>query len=223
MRALYEILEVLNNDPNLNSNNIVEKIEKALGSKLIELASQLGGTRDREYDILVEKLRSWRKGGFLLNHQFDDRGTLLHVVAGNNYVNIIKPLKDKGADINIQNERRRTPLHEAAKNSGKEAVLSLIQNGADVNAQDEDGSTPLHFVRNAELTELLVEKGANVNEKNRYGSVPLHEAVKCKINILELAKNSLFTSNRESTSCTSSKKLLSIFMLIFLVNSWRFS
>lgn len=122
-----------------------------------------------------------------------DIGTLLHIAARNNYVNIIKPLKDKGADINIQNERGNTPLHEAVESGCKEAVQSLIENGADVKAKTERSEdTPLHFARNAEITELLIKNGASVNEKNKHGCVPLHNAVECKVDIVGWSIKKMF-------------------------------
>ncbi|WP_265033762.1 ankyrin repeat domain-containing protein [Wolbachia endosymbiont (group A) of Sicus ferrugineus] len=180
------ILSTVNEEGNLSKDNVIERIEKALGSRLIELSSQLSGTHDQEHDELKEKLRLWRESGFLLDYRFgSDIGTLLHIAARNNYVNIIKPLKDKGTDINIQNERGNTPLHEAVESGCKEAVQSLIENGADVNAKTEGSEdTPLHFARNAEITELLIKNGASVNEKNKHGLVPLHNAVECKVGIV---------------------------------------
>ncbi|WP_395462822.1 ankyrin repeat domain-containing protein [Wolbachia endosymbiont of Cantharis cryptica] len=189
-----EILGAVDKEGDLSKDNVIERIEKALGSRLIKLARQLSGTRDQEYEALQEKLRSWRESRFLLNYQFDsDIGTLLHIAAGNNYVNIIMSLKGKGADINIQNERGNTPLHEAVKSGCKEAVQSLIENGADVNAKTEwSEETPLHLARNAEITELLIKNGASVNEKNKYRLVPLHNAVECKVYIVGWSIKKMF-------------------------------
>ncbi|MDX5527212.1 MAG: ankyrin repeat domain-containing protein [Wolbachia endosymbiont of Andrena nigroaenea] len=188
------ILSTVNEEGNLSKDNVIERIEKALGSRLIELASQLSGTHDQEHDELKEKLCLWRESGFLLDYRFgSDIGTLLHIAARNNYVNIIKPLKDKGADINIQNERGNTPLHEAVESGCKEAVQSLIENGADVKAKTERSEdTPLHFARNAEITELLIKNGASINEKNKHGCVPLHNAVECKIDIVGWSIKKMF-------------------------------
>ncbi|WP_341821358.1 ankyrin repeat domain-containing protein [Wolbachia endosymbiont (group A) of Myopa testacea] len=192
---LAKILSVIDKEEGLSKDNVIERIEKALGSRLIELASQLSGTHDQEHDELKEKLRLWRKSGFLLDYRFgSDIGTLLHIAARNNYVNIIKPLKDKGTDINIQNERGNTPLHEAVESGCKEAVQSLIENGADVNAKTERSEdTPLHFARNAEITELLIKNGASVNEKNKHGLVPLHNAVECKVDIVGWSIKKVFS------------------------------
>ncbi|MDR2831635.1 MAG: ankyrin repeat domain-containing protein [Rickettsiales bacterium] len=189
-----EILSAINEEEGLSKDNVIERIEKALGSRLIKLASQLSGTHDQEHKALQEKLTSWRKSEFSLNYQFDsDIGTLLHIAARNNYVNIIKSLKDKGADINIQNERGNTPLHEAVESGCKEVVQSLIENGADVNAKTERSEdTPLHFARNAEMIELLIKNGASVNEKNKYRLVPLHNAVECKVDIVGWSIKKMF-------------------------------
>ncbi|WP_264328944.1 ankyrin repeat domain-containing protein [Wolbachia endosymbiont (group A) of Andrena hattorfiana] len=188
------ILSTVNEEGNLSKDNVIERIEKALGSRLIELASQLSGTHDQEHDELKEKLCLWRESGFLLDYRFgSDIGTLLHIAARDNYVNIIKPLKDKGADINIQNERGNTPLHEAVESGCKEAVQSLIENGAYVKAKTERSEdTPLHFARNAEITELLIKNGASINEKNKHGCVPLHNAVECKIDIVGWSIKKMF-------------------------------
>ncbi|WP_353289006.1 hypothetical protein [Wolbachia endosymbiont (group A) of Pogonocherus hispidulus] len=42
MEPLHEILEVLNNDQDLNSNNIVKKIQREFEKRMNELYSQWG-------------------------------------------------------------------------------------------------------------------------------------------------------------------------------------
>ncbi|MGL9718431.1 MAG: ankyrin repeat domain-containing protein [Wolbachia sp.] len=191
-----EILSVVDKEGDLSKDNVIEKTERALGSRFNELASQLGGTHDQEYDALKEKLQLWREGKFALDYELDsDIGTLLHIAARNNCVNMIKSMKDKGVDINIQNERGNTSLHEAVKSDHKEVVQSLIENGADVNAKTKvSGETPLHLARNAEIAELLIKSGASVNEKNKYGLVPLHNAVECKVGIVGWSIKKMFST-----------------------------
>lgn len=92
-------------------------------------------------------------------------------------------LIDKGADINLQDIYLRTPLHLACENIGSsihhDCVHYLLVNGASVHFRDVYGRTPLHVATMAGCVEcitLLLDHGATSDAKNEDGNTPLHIA-----------------------------------------------
>lgn len=93
----------------------------------------------------------------------------------------MKLLIDKGADINLQDIYLRTPLHLACENIVSsvhhECVRYLLANGASVHFCDVYGRTPLHIATMAgcvECINLLLDHGATSDVKNEEGNTPLH-------------------------------------------------
>lgn len=93
----------------------------------------------------------------------------------------MKLLIDKGADINLQDIYLRTPLHLACENIGSivhhDCVQYLLANGASVHSRDVYGRTPLHIATMAgcvECINLLLDHGATSDVKNEEGNTPLH-------------------------------------------------
>lgn len=100
--------------------------------------------------------------------------TALHNVAGEDQLDMINLLLDKGADPNAQNDEGIAPLHLAAY---PEVAALLVRRGADINLRSHDGSTPL-IVHAAEaeafdVMEELVRLGADVTAKNKRGESAL--------------------------------------------------
>lgn len=91
------------------------------------------------------------------------------------FMDIIKLLVDKGADINKAGIHGQAPLHHAAsipQDVTTEPVRYLVQKGADVNARDIYGQTPLFFAYgngNNEVVELLINSGADISVRNSSG------------------------------------------------------
>ena len=95
----------------------------------------------------------------------------------------MKLLIDKGADINLQDIYQRTPLLLACENIGSsvhhDCVQYLLANGASVHLCDVYGRTPLHVATMAgcvECINLLLDHGATSDVKNEEGNTPLHVA-----------------------------------------------
>ena len=95
----------------------------------------------------------------------------------------MKLLIDKGADINLQDIYLRTPLHLACENVGSsvhhDCVQYLLANGASVHFRDVYGRTPLHVATMAGCVEcitLLLDHGASSDVQNEDGNTPLHIA-----------------------------------------------
>lgn len=58
------------------------------------------------------------------------------------YLEIVKLLVEKGANINIQDEHGRTALHIASVNGRLEMVKLLVEKGADIKVKNNKGETP---------------------------------------------------------------------------------
>ncbi|WP_168464685.1 ankyrin repeat domain-containing protein [Wolbachia endosymbiont of Ctenocephalides felis wCfeT] len=189
MELLHKILKTLNHDQNLDSSNIVEKIKLEFEREIKELYLQQD-TRKHKYKLCEEEYELWRESEFSLDHQFDT-GILLNVAAKCGYFNIVKYLKDRGANIDIQNGRGNSPLHEAVEYRCQEMVKFLLENGASINAKaGVSEETPLCLatqVGDLQIIELLIKEKADIDATNGYGSTSLHKAVLCEnINIVRL-------------------------------------
>ena len=88
----------------------------------------------------------------------------------------IKLLIEKGANVNLQDIHERTPLHLACENTTEEVhhdcVEFLLRKGASTNIQDVFGRTPLHIAAKegcALCIKLLLDHGASTSIKTSYG------------------------------------------------------
>lgn len=102
------------------------------------------------------------------------------------YVESLKLMLAKGADINRPDKDGITPLMEAARytyRAGSKTTAFLLSRGAKVNLKTKKGNTALIFAsyaaathyedENVEVVKLLIGKGANVNVRNKEGKTAL--------------------------------------------------
>lgn len=97
-----------------------------------------------------------------------DGWTLLHLACRNKWLEIIKSIVKKNADINAQNFENDTPLHiavEAYKSDGKTDLIKYLLNaGANCNIENIRGKTPFNiFIKNhrdREVVYLFIINGA---------------------------------------------------------------
>jgi ankyrin repeat protein len=132
------------------------------------------------------------------NPHDDDDGTLLHLAARKNQVQIAQMLFQKGASIEATDRHKHTPLHIACYNGHKQIALFLLDKGADIEAKSIVANRPLHLAtiwetkidridETLRVTTLLLARGAYPEPKNNSGITPLHCAMKkendalCKI------------------------------------------
>jgi ankyrin repeat protein len=116
--------------------------------------------------------------------------TTLHWAISNGHVQVVKVLREHGADIEATANSGWTPLHLAAMKGHLAVVTGLLSpngilgkrksRGANIEAADERGDTPLHKAsRNGHfpVVKALVNGGANILEANNDGRLPIHLAV----------------------------------------------
>ena len=119
--------------------------------------------------------------------------TLLHCVAKEGHVGMVRLLLDRGAHIDSQTSSNGTALHVAITHRRVEVIEFLLRSGADPNVTDSEERSALHLVlyRSGNLSQLvslvnlLLEKKASVKAKDNKGHTALHACA-------------LYTSNGDS-------------------------
>jgi ankyrin repeat protein len=119
-----------------------------------------------------------------------DGVTPLHMACYRGHVQVVKDLREHGADIELEDCVGRTPLHWACLNGHVAVVIELLSpndsngatsRGANIEAKDYDGDTPLHKASwrgHLPVVKALVRGGAKILARNNYGGLPIHEAVR---------------------------------------------
>jgi ankyrin repeat protein len=107
--------------------------------------------------------------------------TSLYIASLEDYLEIIKLLLDRGADVNGTDMYGETSLHVAAKNNHPENVKLLLNHGADINYKDTKyKQTPLHIAArwgSYESAKLLLNYSADIDSRDgNYGRTALHLA-----------------------------------------------
>ncbi len=110
------------------------------------------------------------------------RQTPLHVAAEKNFVDIVKFLIEKGADVNAKNQRGATPLHLACQNGRLRTAELLVRFGASVQEPTfSPARTPIHYAAfsgNIELVEFLVQNGERYTQLSGEGATLILWAAK---------------------------------------------
>ena len=97
------------------------------------------------------------------------------------YLEVVKCLLRRDAEVNDANSRGTTPLLEASKNGHLEVVQALLGAEADVNKADNNGNTPLYQASSyghLEVVQALLGAEADMNKANNWGQTPLYMALK---------------------------------------------
>ena len=123
---------------------------------------------------------------------------------------IIKHLKDKGANVNHKNINGGTPLHMACQKCSQDEkgsvniIEGLVENGADVNAEDDHGQTPL----------MVLLK--NIAEKSKFSNV-FRKALDCMI-----LNGAEFEQNPKTFAHILIRNLVIFVVIDFLMDRKRF-
>jgi ankyrin repeat protein len=91
-----------------------------------------------------------------------DRETLLHVAVGQNRVDMVRFLLDRGAQVEARTDSGFTALHMAAKNGNSAIITLLLDHHARINAQNTQHRTPLDLARaqgHLDAARLIEERG----------------------------------------------------------------
>lgn len=108
------------------------------------------------------------------------------------FIDIVKILIDKGADINIRGLYGNTALTFATQSGFVEIVKILIDNGAELNIKDDGGYTALMYASMdgyIDIAIILIEKGADINIKDGFGNTALKFATENRhIEIVRLSR-----------------------------------
>ncbi len=105
--------------------------------------------------------------------------TALHHAAMNDFLEVVRVLLDRGADIEARDDViRRTALLYAAQSASLELVTLLLDRGAEINIQDDTRDTPLHlaFENSPAVVELLLDRGADPTIEGNGGITPCNRA-----------------------------------------------
>ena len=96
------------------------------------------------------------------------------------YLDFVKELVARGANIEHTTDSKSSPLRGAAFDGHCDVCEFLIEKGADIDKPNQVGQSPLTIaaaMQKTECVELLIKKGADVNHKGHNGDTPLHVSV----------------------------------------------
>jgi len=99
---------------------------------------------------------------------------LIYKVIQQGNLNLLKVLKEKGADINIRDRDGKTPLSVASWNGYKEIVKYLVKNGAYINYGLHPPLCEAAYSGETEILKILLENGGDVNFRDEEKRSPLH-------------------------------------------------
>ena len=111
--------------------------------------------------------------GVDVNHCDKTGYTAVHCAARKGNLNVLKLLKESGANIHAQTERGDNVIMSASPGTGHcDTVKWLIEQGVDVNHCDKTGYTAVHCAAhkgNLDVLKLLKESGANIHAQTESG------------------------------------------------------
>ena len=111
--------------------------------------------------------------GVDVNHCDKNGFTAVLNAAQQGNLDVLKLLKERGANIHVQSEMGRNSIMSAATGTGDcDTVRWLIEKGVDVNHCDKNGLTAVHYAAqkgNLDVLKLLKENGVNIHAQTKMG------------------------------------------------------
>ena len=107
--------------------------------------------------------------------------TAMHIAAFRGYIDVLRMLLDRGADIDSQTTFGASVLHCAMRGNHHKTFKFLLSRGANIETTDHNAFTALHvaaFKGCMRWIFLLCDKGANLQARDNVGGSPLHIAAK---------------------------------------------
>lgn len=194
----HEILRQVNSDPELNSQNVINKIAEAIlkahpninfnlnNVALLHIAINYNTKNAAEEKNRVDTInivKALLETGINVKAKdpTDDETFLLRATKRKEIdIEVIKAIINAGAEVNAAYcVSKVTSLHNAASNDRSDIVKTLLETGANPNAIDVFQDTALHVASlhgYAEVIFHLLTAGAKVNAKDNQGETPLHNA-----------------------------------------------
>jgi hypothetical protein len=114
-------------------------------------------------------------------NQREHDGTPLEEASARGYLQIVRLLVAKGADLEARNRSQKTPLHRAASHGHVQVVDFLAQSGANLSVVDSRLNTPLHLAAyegHDHVVRVLLKHGACIDAENDCGITPLMGAIR---------------------------------------------
>lgn len=168
------------NDFILNEQSLfeedVKKADPELTSKLVQLLDEMSEDSNTIKGLI-------NRGADINAVDTKRGGSILHLAALNNNLDLIEFCLKKGIPVDVTNKYKATPLHWASSSDALEAVQFLIKNGADIEAVDENGMTALHhacYTNKTNNVKYLISIGANPKAEDKDGKTPIELAMEEK-------------------------------------------
>ena len=146
---IFDLLYDNNADLNLPSENGATPLMVCMNIKRI--------------DFMVKLLN---KGVKIDNKTIKTEQNALHIGAEYGFLEGVKLLLEKGADIDNKTKDGSTAFYLSVKNNHPKIVKLLLEKGADIDNKTKDGFTALHIAvrdNRLDIVKLLLEKGANID------------------------------------------------------------
>ena len=125
-------------------------------------------------------------GAIKVNATDGDGKTALHWACDNLYLETIRLLLNRGANLEAKDGDGSTPLmiiavqSESPDEDEKEIIVKfLLDSGAEANVAENDGNTALHWAcyhKHLGMVQLLLHHGANLEAKDGHHGTPLYWA-----------------------------------------------
>lgn len=153
----------------------------------------LAACENGEIQEVLDLLNSEKHGDLIadINTKGLDDFTPLHHAVSEDYLELVKILISKGANVDSPSITLRTPLHIAACRGDEGVIEVLCKAHASINIQDKDGNTPAHLLSsygNHSGLKTLLNYNPDLNIKNIYGELAYTLAGSVEIQkLLEIA------------------------------------